>query len=524
MNQSRPHSLVVSLLINLVLFSSIIAVGFPIFNSGDDVYLMYLLGGGFGQPPTELLHYNHILHPYMGLMLKNLFLRFPDFNWYTALLYLFHFISCTIVLWQWLRGNKFAVAVISFAIIFFSIEARFLLQPTFTNTALITAVGAVLLSHDRNLLVSSVLLAIAIMFRVHMLIPVAIISLPFYLLKPQKATVFSVVAVILLILLLFQQKQYYQQHIPGWQEEENYRRAVIHYYNVPKKQMSDWDFNTVLAADFLDHGLLWDKTMFSAQRISAITERTKTTNAFTRPDFGERLYWLFMENRLALLIFAGFFIYRFSFMSRREKLAVTVSALLVFGLCLGLLLFRKLPPYVMPGCLFVWLACVGSTGTHETNIPPKRNWMFAAGAVLLLAWSIVRIVTLNNWNKQQHQRFVCVYNQVAASPQKLFIASDDKLPMDYFHVWHTPRQYSLPNILYKDHFLNNTYQPVYKRFNISSPAEFVDNKTVLFIGPTPDLAGEYYKWKSALDVRERLLTKPSDCIHTWQLFKFPVTQ
>ena len=148
MNQSRPHSLVVSLLINLVLFSIIVAVGFPIFNSGDDVYLMYLLGGGFGQPPTELLHYNHIMHPYMGLMIKNLFQQFPGFNWYTALLYLFHFISCVIVLWQWLRSNKFTVAVISFAIIFSSIEARFLLQPTFTNTALVTAVGAVLLLYD----------------------------------------------------------------------------------------------------------------------------------------------------------------------------------------------------------------------------------------------------------------------------------------------------------------------------------------------------------------------------------------
>jgi len=360
----------------------------------------------------------------------------------------------------------------------------------------------------------------------HMLIPVVIIAAPFLLLnfKKRGLLLHAVGITVLATLLIFLQQQYYKQHIPGWQEEEHYRRAVINYYNVPKKQMSAWDFNTILAADFLDHGLLWDKTMFSAQRISAITERTKTTNAFTRTDFGERLYWLFMESRLALLIFTGFFIYRFSFMSRREKLAVTASALLLFGLCLGLLLFKKLPPYVMPGCLFVWLAFVGSTGTNETNMPSKRNWIFATGAVLLLAWSIARIVKLNNWNKRQHQRFVCVYKQVAASPDKLFIASDDILPMDFFHVWHTPHQYSLPNILYKDHFLNNTYKPVYKRFNISSPLQFVDNKTVLFIGPTPDLAGEYYKWKSGLDVRERLMRKPSDCIHTWQLIKFPLTQ
>lgn len=523
MNQSRPHSLLVSLLINVVLFSTIVAVGFPIFNSGDDVYLMYLLGGGFGQAPSELLHYNHIMHPYMGLIIKNLFSQFPDFNWYTALLYLIHFISCTVVLWQLLRRNKLVVALITFAIIFFSIEARFLLQPSFTNTALLTATAAALLLYDGKLLAGYILILIATMFRMHMLIPVAIIAAPFFLMNIKKHVhTISIVAIVMI--LLFLQQQYYKQHIPNWQAEEDYRSAVIHYYNVPKEPIAYTRDSLQYAAELIEFGQLWDKTWLSAQKISAVTKKMRLGIASDGLDFGQRLYWLFVENRLALLVFLGFFIYRFSFMNKREKLVVIASTVLLFGLCLGLLLFRKLPPYVIPGGLFVWFAFTGLTGTHPTNTSSKRNWIFAIGAVLLIAWSIARIVKLNSWNKRQHQQFACAHKQVAAAPNKLFIASDDRFPMDFFHVWHTPHQYSLPNILYKDHFLNNTYQPVYKRFNISSASEFVDSKTVLFIGSTPNIPSDFFELQFGQPVRERLMKNPPGCNHIWQLVRFPLTQ
>ena len=46
---------------------------FPLFNSGDDVFLMYTLAGGYGETPTNLLHYNHVWHPILGWVVKTLF-------------------------------------------------------------------------------------------------------------------------------------------------------------------------------------------------------------------------------------------------------------------------------------------------------------------------------------------------------------------------------------------------------------------------------------------------------------------
>jgi hypothetical protein len=516
MNQSRPHPLAISVLINLVLFSAILVFGFPVFNSGDDVYLMYLLGGGFGQEPTELLHYNYLLHPYFGLVLKSLFQQFPNFNWYSAGLYLFHFISCTILLWQWMQSNKLAVALLSFAVVFFAIEARFLLQPTFTNTALITATGGMLLLYDAlkhyklsKLLLGSMLVLAACMFRIHMLIPVAIISLPFFLTPTtnlRRVLIALTGVAALAIILIVLQQQYYKQHIPGWQAEEDYRKVVIHHYNIPKKYLINWLDSAQLPAYLVEKGMLWDKEFLTGKNITAATKITKVSSALQHPDFGQKVYWLLMENRLSLLIFAAFLFYRLPLMNRRPKIAAISSAVLLFGLCAGLLLFRKLPPYVIPGCLFVWLAFAGATGVSQT----KRNWLFAILGVLLLAWSIARVYKLNNWNLQQHQQFACAYQTVSNSPNKLFIVADDSFPMDFFHVWHTPHRYVLTNLLYKDHFLNNTYQPAYKKFRIISPGDFINNESVIFTGEEPSSG-------SLVLIFEPAEQSSHSCIQLWRL-------
>lgn len=528
MNQSRPHPLLLSVLINLVLFSAIIVAGFPIFNSGDDVYLMYLLGGGFGQPPTELLHYHYIVHPYLGLLIKNLLLQFPNFNWYAAGLYLFHFAACTIFLWQWLRNNKLTTAVLSFAVVFFTIEARFLLQPTFTNTAFITAAAAMLLLYDglkqysrfKTLLAVALVLA-ASMFRMHMLIPVMVIAAPFFLafISVRRMLVPAASLAVLLVSLIFLQQQYYKKHIPGWEQEENYRKAVIQYYNIPKKQITDWRDTAQLPAYLIEHGMLWDKSTLSEQTIAAATKFAGLSSALQQTDFEDRIYWLLMENRLGLLVAVGFFLYGFAFMSCQQKIAAIVSALLLAGLCTGLLLFRKLPPYVIPASLLTWLAFTGIMGGRETNTSPKRNWLFAIAGALLLAWAIARVYKLNNWNKAQQQQFACVYKYISGSPGKLFIATDDTLPMDYFHVWHTPRAYMLPNVLYKDHFLNNTYQPAYKKFGITSPGQYLDNNAVIFVGSKPAVACAFYQWPRLQSIEMKAAEKTAGCIGSLHLIK-----
>jgi hypothetical protein len=510
MNQSRPNPLLISVLFNAVLFGGIFAFGFPIFNSGDDVYVLYLLGGGFGQPPTELLHYNLGLNPYLGLMLKNLFIQFPGFNWYAALLYALHFIFCTALLRQLMLLNKRGTALFIYGLIFFCIEARFLLQPTFTNTALVTALAGALSLYDKKLALGYILILLALLLRVHLLIPVVIIAAPFF---TKKQAIHLVGAAALVAIVIFAQQQYYKQHIPNWQQEEFYRQTVISHYNTLKKPATNWSDSSQLTAAIIDNGILFDKEWLSTQRIADATKAVKISVAWQQ-DFLQRLYWLMLENRASVLLMLLILFYKFPTITKQEKTSLISSALLLFGICAALLLFKKLPPYVIPGCILIWLSFAA---TIKNN--PARGCLVTIAGALMLYWSIARLDKLSNWNIQQHQQWECAYKFVAGSPGNLFLVTDDKFPMDYFQVWDTPHQYPITNLLYKDHFLNNTYQPIYKKFNITSPLQFLNNKNVVFTGGNPQIVCKYYELKFRIYPGFLASEPQQGCIQTWFLLR-----
>src|ERR1700730_5022605 len=106
MQSLKAKAGIISFVACFTLFFLILFVGSPIYNSGDDVYLLYLLDGGFGGGPTNLLHYSSGLHPWLGWVIKTLFTMVPGINWYSVLLYLLHFISCWILLRILFSANK----------------------------------------------------------------------------------------------------------------------------------------------------------------------------------------------------------------------------------------------------------------------------------------------------------------------------------------------------------------------------------------------------------------------------------
>ncbi|HEY0677159.1 MAG TPA: hypothetical protein VGD17_02690 [Chitinophagaceae bacterium] len=536
MSYTRKHPLLTALLINTVLFSGIIAFCYPIFNSGDDVYLLYLLGGGFGEQPTELLHYHYGMHPFLGWMLKNMFIYFPHFNWYTALLYCCHFSACTIFLFLWIRNKNFLYPVVAYLLMFAGIEMRFLLQPAFTNTALVTALAGLLLLHSwisnpggsKIFLISgSVFVLVAAFLRLHMLVPPLIIAAPFLFLYTRKQQLKKILIPIASLLILvfffvFLQSQYYKNRIPGWKNEEAYRQTVINHYNSPKKTAADLNRGVLIRENFLEAGILWDKEYLSLRNVAHTTAQVKVTGAWQQSDFGERLYWIWMDSRLGILIMMLLFLWKWPSLTLSEKIKTISSAVLMVSLCLALLLFRKLPGYFIAGSMFSWMVFMGVSGSNHTTTPARKKWLFGLVALGLMVWSVVRVIKLNRWNIAEHLHFECAYRELSARRNMLFIVTDDKFPMDYMHVWDTPRRYTFPNLLYKDHFLNNTYQYAYKRFGITEPVQFVNNQQIVFTGSGSAYIGMYFD-ELTKRTTELVAGPPvNNCFPTFQLNQLPL--
>ncbi|MGB8192032.1 MAG: hypothetical protein WCF67_08940 [Chitinophagaceae bacterium] len=526
MNYLRQHSLLSAILINLVLFGCVLLFGFPVFNSGDDAYLLYLLGGGFGQAPTELLHYHYGMHPYVGLLIKNAFVYFPGFNWYSFFLYALHFIACSAMLAASIRKHQLTSGI-GYYLLFFIIEVFFLLQPSFTNTALVTAIAGCLLLYagltdetkPRQLILwGCVLLIGAALLRLHMLAPPLLLSAPFLIASLTKKKIrplllFASVTSVIILLLVFLQQQYYTQRIPGWQQEESYRQAIIDHYNKPKKKINDIPAAFRTQAHFLERGVLWDTAFLSQQQVAATTRAMQIKTAASQDDFRARLFWLMMESRMGILLIIMMILWRSASLIKREKYAMLGSALIFIALCTVLILFRKLPGYIVTGGMLQLLAFLSLSGRKPQQYAAPIPWVLTGASAILLIWGVIRLNKLNQHNKQQYEFWQCAYAQVASHTNKLLIVADDKFPVDYFYVWHVPKRYPLPNLLTKDHFLNNTYSPAYRKYGITSP---IQSSNVLFTGMlgTPDM--EYLESASGKHLN-LLPMKDSDCVQLWEL-------
>lgn len=524
MNHLHKHPLSSAVLVNIALFSIVVFWCFPIFHSGDDVFLLYLASGGFGNAPTELLHYHYGMHPYLGWVLKELFIHFTGTNWYAVLLYALHFAACTAMAYQHIKKNPGWHTLAAYALLFLAIESRFLLQPSFTNTAMVTAIAGAMLLLANRLWIAALFFVISAMLRLHLLAPVALIAAPFIIMswkrfRPKQFATAIAATALLIVALTWLQQQYYINRIPAWQQEEAYRQATIGYYNSPKIIHGALPDSIRLKAAALNRGMLWDKAFLSANEIRSIQKAVGIGAAWQYDDLRERLYWILMENRLALLALLLLCWWRYATLVRAEKKAAWASLLLYAGLCGGLLLFIKLPAYLTGGGLLLWLALLGTCGGNPSAAGAAKQWLFIAGTALLLSWSAIRLYKTSRWNRQQHANWQCAYGVVSSQPDKLFIVTDDKFPMDYFHVWSDPRGHRLPNLLYRDHFQNNVYQPAYDRFGIRSPAHLAGSRQVLFTG-SDSLLTDYFR----LSARKNVVAVPADtsaCIRTYTLSLLP---
>ncbi len=514
---SKQKQLSVSFLACAVLFTIVLSLGHPIYNSGDDVYLLYLLGGGFGNAPTNLLHYNYVLHPLLGWLIKTLFNQFLNVNWYSILLYIFHFIGCTILLNILLSVKKIQEAFIIFSLSFFVFESQFLMNLTFTNTALVLAIaGIILLLHDGEDVAKSnnskkilaiICICVSAMLRLHTLVPLLCVSLPFIcfkLIQKKFRVIYSLCfAGAVAFFLNYFQQQYYLAEIPKWQSEEAYRTAFFSYANGPKK-FDSLSYNTHTA--LLRNGLLWDKEYLSAPKIEETKSQVEALPGTQATGFKNILYWYFTNNRIYLLMLASIISIALFRFSKKNRFINLFSLSIMLSIFIYLLLFKKLPAYIIPALIFFYILLVAvfsQTEIYISGSTKKMNFLRCAELALIIAvfiWSLIRLEKKATFNKNENENFLCCYKEINANQGKLFIVTDDHFPLDYFSVLDIPKKFVLRNLLYKDHLLNNTFQPIYNRFAITNAKDFINNENIIFVGKKIPEIQDYYKSAWGLNV------------------------
>ncbi|MBC7903653.1 MAG: hypothetical protein H7Y27_09525 [Gemmatimonadaceae bacterium] len=468
----------------------------PIYYSGDDAYLLYLLGGGFGSPPTELLHYNHLMHPLIGWPIKSMFTVFPFINWFTIFLYGAHFISITYILYLLLQKFSFVRAVMIHAVFFLVFETFFLLHVTFTVTAVVAGIagiaGLIVKSKEdggwKKFIVPALIVLMGSLFRIHLLIPLFILSLPFVLAligysNKIKFTLAAAGLIAVIALLNFGHKAYYQSGIPGWKKAEAYRQVVFEYFNSPiyygNEPISAYDTKR----QWLEYGIFIDKEYLSPSAIKEIGRTVHFTRLRLNAAMKNSFYWLYVESRVFFVSVICMVSLLCWSSAMRYKIAIIASAAGALAMICALIIFLKLPFYMVPsllGAVIVFSALGTNTDTVFEPRVMSFNWMLLP--FLCAGWGVVRAAKIDASNRELNEGFQRMHLEVKNHPSSLFVVTEDFFPIDFISVWDAPAKFPLPNVLFKDHFFNNTDGPILRRFGLRRPDDVWTNSNVLFWG------------------------------------------
>lgn len=500
-NNLGKNAFLFSLLVTAILLFLFTGIATPLLNSGDDAFLMYTLAGGFGESPTNLLHYNHLWHPWLGSLISNLFSVMPGVNWYSIALLVYHWLGLTAVFYVMLRTLKLSSAILLFLTLFIFIETRLLLSLNLTGAALVTGTGAVFLvtylvkqQRITNWLTvfAVLLLLLAGMLRLHVIVLVILLFLPLLFFPFSKMQIVQAVTIFFLSgIILFGlnklQKQYYIKHIPGWSKQEGFRQGLFYAYNRPiKENIPGGVFKDSTEQELFFSAFLYDSVKFTPERVMEISKNITRERWLDEKEDRLGLYWFFFELRIYLLLFIVFAWILVINKQLKQLRYWALPALAVLFIYAYLFVFLKMTATIHLGLIFIlWIQFSATIQSDTTFLPGKKSSAFLMSGILLLllAWMFVRLYKENIANKSRQQRFRCVMNELNQQKDKLFIATDDSFPLGYFYIWDVPEQYPVTNLLYKDRLLTHTYLQTLNRYGIKDLNEaLAADKRILLLG------------------------------------------
>lgn len=499
-------------LITLFLFLLVNLFLFPLFNSGDDVFLMYTLAGGYGETPTNLLHYNHIWHPLLGWLVKTLFLVLPAINWYTVVLLFFQWCGWSVVLYFFLKSFRWKTSLVIFLITFFFFGIKMQLSLTFTSTAWILAAGSFLLLLNKvstsfkkvDYFIIPILLVCAGLLRLHVLLVQVILFIPIFLLYQRKAykkwgPVFIVVLVIV-CLFNIQHKAFYKRNIPNWEKQEKVRQSLFYAFNRPLQSKNTFNsiFKDSTEQTFYFRQFFFDTNFISENRMAEIGHALVRPRDFKESEDVEGLYWFFIGSRVYIMLFTICF-----FVIAVQKIFIVtfrrwvISTACVFGLLGYLFFFLKFTEPIYQGLwllLFLYLILAVRNAGVIHNLRRNKNAFSLLLFLLPIIWMAVQIYKKDSQNRKDNKIFKCFISEIQRHPDKLFVTTDDNIPFGSFYIWDSPSKLKARNIIYKDRVITYTYKNTLQQFSITDlMVSIYQNPNVLLLGSDFFELGNYYR-------------------------------
>ena len=464
----------------------------PVLNSDDDVFLMYKLAGGYGDTPTNLLHYDHILHPWLGYILSTLFTWLPHLNWYS-----WFFIGCQFFSWiligrslLFLLERPKAIGVFLLLFLLGGINGLQSLNMTSTTWMLSLAVSVYLVCFPKAILFCFVLLLISGSIRLQVPLMVLALFIPLQWIKGSVARwkpLFFLVAVSASFFLLnYTQKKYYEQHIPGWKAEERMKQDLFYAFNRPKnfEKPDSLIFQDSTEKAFYNRLFLYDDSFPSPNRIKNISRSITRIRDLSQKEDKEELYWTWVAWRLYLLYALVAILLAWKqavLLSWLKRVWLPVLSILLFYIFL--FVFLKFTDAFFIGIILMIALQLVLLWPKQPGAPASV-YLPAILFLLPLTWSLNRDIQNDKHYRAASLQFKCGVEELKLHKQQLFIATGDALPVNFFPFNEVPADHSLENYVYKERLLTRSYFNSFRKYGLTGNLKMEITAPVLrFAGP-----------------------------------------
>lgn len=285
-----------SLGINIILFSIFFIFVHPAFGSNDDIAMMTFASGLYSGAPSEYLIYINVL---MGMLMKFLYINFPQLNWYPILFYLFHFASMVAILYVVLRHHVSVTNIVLYLLFFVFMEVYLMSYLQFTTTAFVAGTGGLLLlltfHKDKSnkawlaMIIGIVLLFISSLIRINSFYLLLVLAIPVVTLisifTRSAKLLLLVVLALMLVITANQYNDYYYQQSPQWSYYQQYNKLRQYITDYPNYQYSEQTKDVYRAVGWSENDVSmfrsWsfaDKEIFSLDDLSVIVSNIKLTD------------------------------------------------------------------------------------------------------------------------------------------------------------------------------------------------------------------------------------------------------
>ncbi len=480
--------------IGLALFCLLTSLVFflPVINSDDDFFLMYQLGGGFGEAPSNLLHFDHVIHPWLGYILSRLFINIRGVNWYT-----WFFISCQFISWiligrLLLLSFKRITAILVFVLLFVLAGINSLQSLNMTSTTWLLSIAAMswMVCQPRAFIFCFLILLLAGSIRMQIPLIVGTLFLPLQWVKakrlPWKPILFLAALTGILFLLNWVQKKQYAKNIPGWETAESRRQDLFYAFNRPRnlEKADSLIFINAIEKQVYDRVFFYDEGFPSKQRLAQISRASVRMRDLSQNDDFGALHWTWVAWRLYLLYFLIAVLLAWRLNGIKDWLKnIWLPLLGIIGFYAFLFIFLKFTEAFFMGIILMMAIQMTLLWPHK-NSPEKNDWLTGLLFLLPMAWSLSRDISIDKQNHEGYRQFSCGAKEIAGEKQHLFISTGEGIPVKYFKYNELPAAFSLENYVFKERVLTESFSNSFKKYGITgSLFQDLTNPSLIFTGP-----------------------------------------